>query len=181
MIKQFTDISNKKTFKELADELGVSKQAVYKRYKGPLYTEVHPYVETIDGIVYINSIGQSIIKAAFMKKSTKKDSDTDTHTSNHLHEKMYTDAYTDTPKENSHSDEIYSVLVNQLKVKDQQIERQQEEIKSLIMALEKTAESLQASQNLHAGTMIQIENKENKTKGFRKLFGRNKKEEELGM
>lgn len=38
-----------KTIKEIADEIGVSKQAVYKRYKGKLHTVCAPYVHTEQG------------------------------------------------------------------------------------------------------------------------------------
>lgn len=56
-----------KTIKQIADELNVSKQAVYKRYKGKLYTEVHPYTHTDKGIVYIDEHGENIIKKDFLK------------------------------------------------------------------------------------------------------------------
>ena len=32
-----------KTIRQIADEIGVSKQAVYKRYKGKLHTVCAPY------------------------------------------------------------------------------------------------------------------------------------------
>ena len=35
-----------KTIRQIADELGVSKQAVYKRFKGKLYTVCAPYAHT---------------------------------------------------------------------------------------------------------------------------------------
>ena len=35
-----------KTIRKIADEIGVSKQAVYKRYKGKLYTVCAPYAHT---------------------------------------------------------------------------------------------------------------------------------------
>lgn len=56
-----------KTIKQIADELNVSKQAVYKRYKGKLYTEVHPYTHTDNGTVYIDEQGENIIKQDFLK------------------------------------------------------------------------------------------------------------------
>lgn len=56
-----------KTIKQIADELNVSKQAVYKRYRGKLYTEVHPYTHTENGTVYIDEQGENIIKQDFLK------------------------------------------------------------------------------------------------------------------
>ncbi|MFR6711970.1 MAG: hypothetical protein ACLUSX_12865 [Ruminococcus sp.] len=38
-----------KTIRQIADEIGVSKQAVYKRYKGKLHTVCAPYAHTEQG------------------------------------------------------------------------------------------------------------------------------------
>ncbi len=38
-----------KTIRQIADEIGVSKQAVYKRYKGKLHTVCAPYTHTEQG------------------------------------------------------------------------------------------------------------------------------------
>lgn len=59
-----------KTIKQIADELGVSKQSVYKRYRGKLYTEVYPYAHTENGTVYIDEQGENIIKQDFLKDKT---------------------------------------------------------------------------------------------------------------
>lgn len=56
-----------KTIKQIAEELNVSKQAVYKRYKGKLYTDVRPYTHTDNGVVYIDEQGENIIKQDFLK------------------------------------------------------------------------------------------------------------------
>jgi len=55
-----------KTLKEIANELGVSKQAVYKRYRGKLYKSVFPYMRVVDGTIYIWEQGESIIKRDFL-------------------------------------------------------------------------------------------------------------------
>lgn len=56
-----------KTIAEIAKEIGVSKQAVYKRYKGRLYTEVHTYAHTENGITYIAEQGEALIKRDFLE------------------------------------------------------------------------------------------------------------------
>lgn len=38
-----------KTIRQIADEIGVSKQTVYKRYKGKLHTVCAPYAHTEQG------------------------------------------------------------------------------------------------------------------------------------
>ena len=58
-----------KTIREIAEEIGVSKQAVYKRYKGKLYKAVLPYARMIDGTIYILEQGESIIKQDFLRDS----------------------------------------------------------------------------------------------------------------
>jgi hypothetical protein len=54
-----------KTIRQIAEEIGASKQAVYKRYKGKLYKSVFPYVRIIDGSIYILEQGETIIKQDF--------------------------------------------------------------------------------------------------------------------
>ncbi len=54
-----------KTIKQIADEIGVTKQAVYKRFKGKLNTACAPYAHTDDGILYLDEPGEQIIKNDF--------------------------------------------------------------------------------------------------------------------
>ena len=54
-----------KTIKQIADEIGVTKQAVYKRFKGKLNAACAPYAHTLDGILYIDEVGEQIIKDDF--------------------------------------------------------------------------------------------------------------------
>lgn len=54
-----------KTIKQIAEEIGVTKQAVYKRFKGKLNAACAPYAHTVDGILYIDEVGEQIIKDDF--------------------------------------------------------------------------------------------------------------------
>ena len=47
-----------KTIRQIADEIGVSKQAVYKRYKGKLHTVCAPYTHTEQGVLYLSEQSQ---------------------------------------------------------------------------------------------------------------------------
>ena len=58
-----------KTIREIAEEIGVSKQAVYKRYKGKLYQTVLPYARVSNGTIYILEQGENIIKQDFLRDS----------------------------------------------------------------------------------------------------------------
>ena len=62
-----------KTIKQIADELGVSKQSVQKRLsREPLYTSIQPYVYTQNGVKYIKVVGENLIKSAFSKSGIDK-------------------------------------------------------------------------------------------------------------
>ena len=49
-----------KTIRQIADELGVSKQAVYKRFKGKLHTVCAPYAHTEQGVLYLEEQGETL-------------------------------------------------------------------------------------------------------------------------
>lgn len=54
-----------KTIKQIAAEIGVSKQAVYKRAMGKLKTTLAPYTLTKNNCIYITDEGIAIIKTDF--------------------------------------------------------------------------------------------------------------------
>ena len=54
-----------KTIKQIADEIGVTKQAVYKRFKGKLNAVCAPYAHTENGILFLEEQGEQIIKKDF--------------------------------------------------------------------------------------------------------------------
>jgi len=56
-----------KTLLEIANEIGVSKQAVYKRYCGKLNEYVKPHVRIVGGTIYIMEQGENIIKQDFLR------------------------------------------------------------------------------------------------------------------
>lgn len=129
----------KKTIKSIAEELGVSKQAVYKRYKGKLYSVCAPYAHTENGILYLSEQGVHIIEQDF--------ADNPCSTGAH------TERVRCAPPEQPQSDAIVEVLratidtlQQQLEIKDKQIERQAATIEHLSSALS-------AAQALHAGTI----------------------------
>lgn len=55
-----------KTIKEIADEIGVSKQAIFKRIKRePLSTSLQGLMVTVDGRLMVTVDGEKLIKQAF--------------------------------------------------------------------------------------------------------------------
>jgi len=134
-----------KTIKQIADELGVSKQAVYKRVRGALHTGIAPYVHTANGVLYVDGSGEVLIIEAFSKKAPH------TNTTYGSAYNPHTGAHTDNPSDMPM--DIVQTLLEQLTVKDNLIEKQQQSIHELTAALENTTASLHAAQALHAGTM----------------------------
>jgi hypothetical protein len=59
-------MEKRKTIKQIAEELGVTKQAVHQKRKSKgLSTALQPFTTTVDGIVYISVDGEKLIKQAF--------------------------------------------------------------------------------------------------------------------
>lgn len=137
-----------KTIRQIADEIGVSKQAVYKRYKGKLHTVCAPYAHTEQGVLYLSEQAETLIKQDFLN---------DDH-SNEAH----TERSIGVVQEQSQEAGVVAVLQatidtlqGQLAVKDRQIEElnaRMAEVSSALLAAQQTAAAAQA---LHAGTMKQ--------------------------
>ncbi len=64
---------NLKTIKEIADEIGVSKQAVWQKIKKESSIDLRQFTSKKGNTVYVDVDGQKTIKSAFFNKtSTKK-------------------------------------------------------------------------------------------------------------
>jgi len=152
-----------KTIKQIADEIGVSKQAVFYRIKRPPLTEtLQPFISQDDGVLMVTLDGEALIKQAFNfgeKEHVLNDKEPVFHSKE---------------PENPIKDTITETLVDMLKLeleaknrqietKDVQIGEQQAIIKDLTsiistkdkQILELTS-SLNAAQFLHAGTQAQL-------------------------
>ena len=134
-----------KTIRQIADELGVSKQAVYKRFKGKLHTVCAPYAHTEQGVLYLEERGETLIKQDFLQGDRSIGAHTDTHT----------ECSNGAVLELGQQGDLVTVLQatidtlqGQLEVKDRQIEQ----LTSALVAAQQTAAAAQA---LHAGTMHQ--------------------------
>ena len=164
-----------KTIKQIADELGVSKQAVQKRLsREPLYTSIQPYVYTQDGVKYIDVVGENLIKSAFSKTGIDKTDNLSIDMGIDKNSTLSID------KANLYTPMIevlqatIDTLQGQLATKDEQIRGQQAQIEQLTAALqqqtsalESTTAALTAAQALHAADkklLMLMENKENDRK-----------------
>ena len=121
-----------KTIRQIADEIGVSKQAVYKRYKGKLHTVCAPYAHTEQGVLYLSEQAETLIKQDFLKDNRSNGAHTDTRTERSIGAVL----------EQSQEAGVVAVLQatidtlqGQLEVKDRQIEQQTQTITRLTDAL----------------------------------------------
>ena len=170
-----------KTLKEIADEIGVSKQAVYKRFKGKLSTVCAPYAYTEYGVVYLDEQGESIIKRDFEKtngahtecsigavgkleentakseKSTEKNSQTGEMESAYTEQSngAHTERIRSDPYAREQSEAIIKVLQATIDTLQGQLDIKDRQIERQATTIENLSASLAAAQALHAGTIQQ--------------------------
>lgn len=97
-----------KTIKQIADELGIPKQRVYRYIKSNHINEAHQE----NGMMHYDEVAEMAIKQAFSKKATS-----------------------DEAHQNHINNTVIDVLKNQLEVKDRQIEQLQQTVEQLTTAL----------------------------------------------
>lgn len=141
-----------KTIRQIADEIGVSKQAVYKRYKGKLHTVCAPYAHTEQGVLYLSEQAETLIKQDFLKVDRSIGAHTDTHT------ERSNGAALEHP-ENVGVIAVLQTTIDtlqgQLAIKDKQIENLNARLAESNAALVAAQQTAQAAQALHAGTIQQ--------------------------
>ena len=148
-----------KTIRQIADEIGVSKQAVFKKIKRePLSTSLQGLTATVDGRLMVEVDGEKLIKQAFSEIAPST-------TTNRLTGAV--DGLVDAPSTKNEEkmaevDGVISVLKatidtlqGQLEVKDRQIEQQAQTIIRLTDTLAVAQQTAAAAQALHAGTIQQ--------------------------
>lgn len=146
-----------KTIKQIAEEIGVSKQAVYKRYKGKLYTVVAPHTHTVDGTVYIKEQGENIIKQDFNGGTISKKADTGAHTDIHTEHSGAHTEYTpnQTDKVLDVLQETIAELKNELSIKNEQIKEKDSQINELISTIKTQSQSINADRHKQLAETIQ--------------------------
>ena len=167
-----------KTIKEIAEEIGVSKQAVFKKIKQvPLSTEIEKFISTVDGKKLVSVDGENLIKQAFQRKQKTANVNVDAKDDG----KMFTVGgnagntvdgipFTSQERENTlvatfqtaidaltsqleAKDQQLAAKDRQLEEKDKQLERQTKTIEELATSLAVAQHTAQAAQALHAGTI----------------------------
>ena len=138
-----------KTIREIADEIGVSKQAVFKKIKRePLSTSLRGLTSTVDGRLTVSVDGEKLIKQAFSAG---------TPSTNYQPVDGVVDGQVDGPVDGMIAvlQATIDTLQGQLEVKDRQIEQQAQTITRLSDALVSAQQTAAAAQALHAGTLQQ--------------------------
>ena len=159
------------TLRKIAEEIGISKQALQKRIsRPPLKEDIKPFVNIENGIKFINDEGLKLIKRAY--KCIDEGMDASIDNIDMSIDTSIDNAKTSTDKSIDTSIDVVYILNEQLKVKDLQIEELNARLKEATTALENTTASLHAAQALHAGTMkTSLLETNDQPKGFlKKLF-----------
>jgi len=129
-----------KTIAQIASEIGVSRQAVYKKIKQePLSTGLQTLMSTKGNTVYIDDSGENLIKSAFNKEALSSDAVNQMST--------IVNEYIKSLQERA------DFLEKQILVKDEQIRELNARLTESNTALVTAQQSAQAAQALHAGTM----------------------------
>lgn len=135
-----------KTIKEIAEELGVSKQAVFKKIKKePLSTSLQQFISTVDGVVYISVDGAKLVAEAFNKDSPSTVVDNQPSTN---HQLVY--------------DQLIATLQENQELLRKEIEEKNKQIQQLQKLLEQQQLLLDQQQHLNLldkNKILQIEEK----------------------
>ena len=132
-----------KTIKQIADEIGVTKQAIFYRIKRPpLSNTLQTFISKCDGVLMVSFDGENLIKQAFNNEITKNFDDKEPS------------------KENDEFDgrfdgEIIKLLQDNIKVLQEQLKTKDLQIAELTAAVRIQAESINADRkNELANTLI---------------------------
>jgi len=145
-----------KTIKQIADEIGVSKQAVFYRIKKePLSNVLTPFISNEKGVLKVDFDGEMLIKKDFDGESIEMIDDNLTSIDGKKPSKpnktntLFDGEFIELLKEN------IQVLQEQLKVKDKQLESKDKQIEELTVTIRLQAESINAAhKNELAETII---------------------------
>lgn len=141
-----------KTIKQIADEIGVSKQAIFYRIKKPpLSNTLRSLTSKENGVLMVSFDGERLIKQAFNIETVKTFDDKEPSKENSLFDSVYTTENEIIKILQSNIDVFKQTIVlleNQLKIKDKQIEE-------LTATIKTQAESINADRkNELASTII---------------------------
>ena len=134
-----------KTVSEIAREIGISRQALYKRIKAePLLSDLQPFTSRVDGILYISADGEELIVSACSSSFRVQ---------GHVNRTDNVDCKLDSQTDKQ-VDSIQESLISQMSA---EIDFLKKQIDVKDKQIEQLSESLRASQMLQAGLVQQIQ------------------------
>jgi len=156
-----------KTIRQIADEIGVSKQAVFYRIKRPpLSNALQSLTSKIDGVLTVSFDGEILIKQAFEQNTVNQDRQP-------VDEKPST---VDTQVDRVVDSEIVKLLQKNIEILQAQLEVKDKQIEDLSSTLLLAQQTAAAAQALHAGMIshLSVSKNEKQFGIFSRLFWRNK-------
>lgn len=129
-----------KTIKEIADELGVEKQKVYRYIKQHCISEVHHEAHQRSGTKYYDEAAETIIRQGFSSRTALSEAHHEAH-QNRINEAV--------------NEAVIDMLRQELEIKNEQIRELNARLAEVSSALVAAQQTAQAAQALHAGTIRQ--------------------------
>ena len=133
-----------KTIKEIADELGVDKQKVYRYIKKKHISEAHHEALQKNSVKRYDEAAEILIKQGFFDESVSSEA------LHEVHQKHINEAVCDTV-----SEALIDMLRKELEIKNEQIRELNARLAESSAALVAAQQTAQAAQALHAGTIQQ--------------------------
>lgn len=131
-----------KTIKEIADELGVDKQKVYRYIKKNHINEAHHEALQKNGVKRYSEAAEILIKQGFSGKSVSNEVHHEV-LQNHINEAVF----------DTVSETLIDMLRKELEIKNEQIRDLNVRLAESNAALVAAQQTAQAAQALHAGTI----------------------------
>ena len=141
-----------KTVSEIAREIGISRQALYKRIKAePLSSDLQPFTSRVDGILYISADGEELIISVCSSSSRVQ---------GRVNRADNVDCQLDSQPDNQ-VDNVQESLISQMSAEidflKKQIDVKDTQLSEKDKQIEQLSESLRASQMLQAGLVQQVQ------------------------
>lgn len=141
-----------KTVSEIAREIGISRQALYKRIKAePLSTSLQSFTSKVDGILYISADGEKLIVSACCSSRREQ-----CHVNHNDNVDSKVDSGVDT-KVDSGQELLLNQMASEIDFLRKQIDVKDRQLSDKDKQIEQLSESLRASQMLQAGLVQQIQ------------------------
>lgn len=113
-----------KTIRQLSSEIGISKEAIYKKLKYQLKNELENHITKLDGVTHIDGEGERLIIQSLRMERQEA-----------LQGVLEIEPYDNVSGAPEPTRELITTLTEQIKTKDEQLETQSEHIGLLIRQL----------------------------------------------